>query len=140
MSALAKLGLPRAPTALFSGHGIGRFLGVGPGQEFVDPAVGTAIDYLDDDVAEVAERIYAIELAGFDQRRDGRPMFAAAIRASGSQPGLEGVKDRPASVLTNGVPLFGTETAGVLLDGIEIPNALKRLAGDRCRARAAASW
>ena len=46
------------PEALFSGHIPERVLGgVGPGQEFVDAAVGMAVDDLDNNVAEIGLRI-----------------------------------------------------------------------------------
>ena len=44
-------------------------------------AVGMAVDDLGDDVGEIGVRIDAAELAGLDQRRDDRPVLAAAVGA-----------------------------------------------------------
>jgi hypothetical protein len=59
---------------------------IGPGQEFVEPALGMAIDDAADDVGEVGVRFDADELAGLDQGRDRRPMLGSAVGA-----GKEGI-------------------------------------------------
>ncbi len=41
-----------------------------------------AVDDLGEDVGEVGVRVDAAELAGLDQRRDDRPVLAAAVGAS----------------------------------------------------------
>ncbi len=51
-------------------------------------------DYAGDHVAEVGLRIDAVELAGFDQRRDRCPVLATAIRA-GEERILAGERNRP---------------------------------------------
>ena len=68
--------------ALFLGHclEVGD-RGVGAGQEFVDVAVGMAVDDPGDDVGEVGLRIDGVEFAGFDQRGDDRPVLATAVGA-----------------------------------------------------------
>src|SRR4051812_48387870 len=56
--------------------------GIGPRQEFIDAAVGMAVDDLGDHVSEVGVRVDAGELAGFDQRSDDGPVFPATIGTS----------------------------------------------------------
>lgn len=65
---------------LFSGRVVERLSGgIGPRQEFIDTAVGMTIDDLGDHVGEVGARIDAVELAGFNRRRDDCAMFASAV-------------------------------------------------------------
>jgi hypothetical protein len=53
---------------VFSGHGFELGCGdIGPGEQIVDLAVGVVIDDLGEDVGEIAERVDAVELSGFDQ-------------------------------------------------------------------------
>ena len=44
-------------------------------------AVGVATDDLADHVSQISVRVDAVKFAGFDQRRQDRPMLSAAIRA-----------------------------------------------------------
>lgn len=67
--------------------------GIGPRQQFVDLAVRVAIDDPGDDVGEICVRLDANELAGFDQRGDDGPVFAATVRA-GEQGVLAVQRDR----------------------------------------------
>ena len=63
---------------MLSGHVPERFPGgIGPGQEFVDAAVGMAIDDLGDDVGEIDLRIDGIEFAALDQQCDDFPIFGS---------------------------------------------------------------
>ena len=71
---------------------------IGPGQEFVDLAVGMAVDDPGDDVGEIGVRIDAAELAGLDQRRDDGPVLAAAVGA-GEQRILSVQRDRSDAAL-----------------------------------------
>lgn len=67
---------------MFSGHGFDLGSGdVGPREEIVDLAVGMVVDDPGQHVGEIAERFDAVQLAGFDQRRDDGPMLGAAVRA-----------------------------------------------------------
>ena len=67
---------------MFSGHVLERVLGrVGPGQEFVDAAVGMPVDDVGEDFREVGLRIDGIEFAALDQRCDDGPILGSAIRA-----------------------------------------------------------
>lgn len=50
--------------------------------EIVDTAVTVAIDDAGEDVGEVGLWIDAVQLACFDQRRDGGPVFGASVRTS----------------------------------------------------------
>jgi hypothetical protein len=52
---------------------------VGPWQEIVDLAIEMAVDDLGERVGEIDVRIDAVELAGFNQRGDDRPVFSAAV-------------------------------------------------------------
>jgi hypothetical protein len=68
---------------MFSGHVFESWgFYVGPGQEIVDLIVWMAVDDPGDDVGEISVGFDTAEFAGFDQRRDGRPMIAAAIGTS----------------------------------------------------------
>jgi hypothetical protein len=73
--------------------------GVGPGQEFVDAAIGMAVDDLADHVGEIGVRVDAVEFAGLNQRSDDRPMFAAAVGTSEDRvlSTLESISMRPSS-------------------------------------------
>src|ERR1700722_4307098 len=71
---------------------------VSPGQEFVDAAVGMAVDDLTDNVSEIGVRIDAVEFAGLNQRCDDCPMLAAAIGA-GEQRILSVQRDRSDAAL-----------------------------------------
>ena len=53
--------------------------GIGPRQEFVDFAVGVAVDDFRDDVGEIGLRVDGVELASLDERSDDGPMFTAAV-------------------------------------------------------------
>jgi hypothetical protein len=65
-----------------SGHGPERGRGgVGPWQEFVETALGMAVDDAADDVGQVVVGLQADELAGLDQGSDDGPMFGAAVGA-----------------------------------------------------------
>jgi hypothetical protein len=66
--------------------------GIGPGQEFVDAAVGMAVDA--DHISEIGVGIDAVEFAGLDQLSNDRPMFAAAVGA-GEQRILSVQRDGP---------------------------------------------
>jgi hypothetical protein len=67
---------------MFSGDGLKLgSLDVGPGQQFVDLAIGMAVDNPGEDIGEIAERLDTIEFAGFDQRRNGCPVFGTAVGA-----------------------------------------------------------
>ena len=81
--------------ALFLGHclEVGD-RGVGAGQEFVDVAVGMAVDDPGDDVGEVGLRIDGVEFAGFDERSDDGPMLGSFIRRDLMMPGVWGVRWR----------------------------------------------
>ena len=59
---------------------------MGPGQKIVDLAIRVAFDDPGEDVGEIAERLDVVQLAGFDERGDGCPVFGAAVGA-----GEEGV-------------------------------------------------
>lgn len=67
---------------MFPGHGpaVGG-VGIGPGQKVVDAALGMAVDDAGDDVGQVGVRVDVVELAGFDERGDGRPVLGAAVGA-----------------------------------------------------------
>ena len=67
---------------MLSGHVLEPALGgIGPRQEFVDAAVGMAINDLGDDVGEVGLRIDGVEFAAFDQRCGDCPILGSAIGA-----------------------------------------------------------
>ena len=53
----------------------------GPRQQFVETIDGVSIDHAREHVVQVSVRLDAIEFAGFDQRTDDCPAFAAAIAA-----------------------------------------------------------
>lgn len=55
---------------MFSGHGCG-FWHVGPRQEFVDVAIGMAVDDHGDDVSQIELGIDVAEFDGVDGRRCG---------------------------------------------------------------------
>ena len=65
---------------MFSGHVPERGCdGIGPGEEFIEAALGVAVDDAGDDVGEVGVRIDADKLAGFDQRSDHGPVLGTAV-------------------------------------------------------------
>ena len=51
-----------------------------------------AVDDLGEDVGEVGVRVDAAELTGLDQRRDDRPVLAAAVRRDVMMPGVWAAK------------------------------------------------
>ena len=55
-----------------------------PRHELVDPAIGPAVDQAGQQVGELDLRIDAVQLAGLDQGRHGRPSGTAVI-ATGEQ-------------------------------------------------------
>ena len=65
-----------------------------PGEEFVEPAHGMAVGHALEDVFEIGERLDVIELCGGDERADGGPADAAAVRA-GEQMVLAAERDGP---------------------------------------------
>lgn len=67
---------------MFSDHGLeDRLLGISPGHKVIDPAVGMAVDDPRDHVGKVGHGLDVVELGGFDERGDGRPMFGSGVRA-----------------------------------------------------------
>ena len=54
----------------------------GPGQKVVELVLRVTGDDAGDDVGEVCLRVDAVELGGFDDRSDGRPVLTAAIGTS----------------------------------------------------------
>jgi hypothetical protein len=56
-------------------------LDVGPRHQFIELAREMAVDDFGENVSHVSLRIDAIEFAGLDERRDDRPVLAAAVRA-----------------------------------------------------------
>src|SRR4051794_28932534 len=55
--------------------GSGCFGGPARGQQFAEAAVGPVIDELSQHIGQVSMRIDAMQLAGFDQRGEHRPVF-----------------------------------------------------------------
>src|SRR5450432_4066079 len=74
-------------------HGSEFLLFVGPRQQLIDIAVGVTIDDAREDVGQIRERVYVVQLAGLDQGRDGGPMLGASVRA-GEQRVLSVERDR----------------------------------------------
>lgn len=66
---------------MFSGHGVFCLLGVTPGQQFIESGDRMPAGEFGQHIGEPSLRIDTAELAGFHQRRDGRPVFAAAVAA-----------------------------------------------------------
>lgn len=64
---------------MFSGHGLEWRRGVGPGQQVVELALRMACNDAGDDVSEVSVRVDAVELGGFYERSDGRPVLATTV-------------------------------------------------------------
>ena len=80
---------------MFSGHGFEcARVGVGPGQELIQPAIGVAVRNTGEHVGQIALRINAVKFARFDQRGDDRPVLAAAVGA-GEERILSIQRDRP---------------------------------------------
>src|SRR5437764_2469043 len=52
-----------------------------PRHELVDVGLRPAVDEAGQEIGEVALRIHAVELAGFDQGRDGRPVLTTLVAA-----------------------------------------------------------
>jgi hypothetical protein len=103
---------------MFSGDGLKLgSLDVGPGQQFVDLAIGMAVDNPGEDIGEIAERLDTIEFAGFDQRRNGCPVFGTAIGAC-----KEGVLpvERHLGVI---LPMLGRRSRSIIA-GIRISGAV----------------
>lgn len=68
------------PQASFSGHGaFGIGADVGERQQLIDAAYGMPVDDPGDDVIEVGRWIYAVHLAGLNQRGEDRPKVPAAV-------------------------------------------------------------
>lgn len=63
-------------------------MGVGPGQQVVELALGMACNDAGDDVSEVSVRVDAVELGGFYERGDGRPVLATTVRRDLMMPGF----------------------------------------------------
>jgi hypothetical protein len=49
--------------------------------QVIDPAVGRTSGDPEEDLGEIGERLDAVELVGFDRRRDDSPVLVAAVAA-----------------------------------------------------------
>ena len=66
---------------MFTGHCLKFLLCVGPRQQLVDAVVTMAVDDAGEDVGQIREWVDGVQLAGFDQGRDGRQMLGTAVGA-----------------------------------------------------------
>ena len=82
-----------------------------PWQQFVDLAVEMTVDDLCEGVCHPGIRVDTVELAGFDERSDDRPVFSAAVgareervltverdRADRALNDIESISTRPSSI------------------------------------------
>ena len=98
--------------------------GIDPGQQLVDPIDWVALGEAGEHAAEIRQGIDGVELAGLDQRGQGRPMFGSAVGA-GEQGILPGQRQRPDRALDGvGVDL----DAAVVEEAGEAEPAAERVA------------